>query len=110
MKKGLSLIALSCFLFLGNTATQAQAGLKRSDKEYNQWAYIESATIYEKVLKRGHTSQDLLEKVGNAYYFNGRYAEANGHYERLFEEYQGEDIAMEYYYRYAQTLEHSGNE
>lgn len=110
MKKGLSLIALSCFLFLGNTTAEAQAGLKRSDKEYSQWAYIESATIYEKVLKRGHTSQDLLEKVGNAYYFNGRYAEANQHYERLFTEYEGEEIAMEYYYRYAQTLEHTGND
>src|SRR5690554_7049264 len=110
MKKGLSLIALSCFLFLGNTTAEAQAGLKRSNKEYSQWAYIESATIYEKVLKRGHTSQDLLEKVGNAYYFNGRYAEANRHYARLFTEYEGEEIAMEYYYRYAQTLEHTGND
>ena len=111
MKKGLSLIALASFLFLGNTTAEAQeAGLKRSNKEYKQWAYIESATIYEKVLKRGYVSQDLLEKVGNAYYFNGRYAEDNGHYERLFEEYGAEELEMEYYYRYAQTLQNTGNE
>src|SRR5690606_33498952 len=110
MKKGLSLIALASFLFLGNTTAEAQeAGLKRSNKEYKQWAYIESATIYEKVLNRGYVSQDLLEKTGNAYYFNGRYAEANNHYERLFTEYANEEIAVEYYYRYAQTLEHTGN-
>src|SRR5690606_2455824 len=89
---------------------QAQAGLKKSNKEYDQWAYIESATIYEKVLKRGYSSQDLLEKLGNAYYFNGRYAEANAQYERLFTEYGNEEIATEYYYRYAQTLQHTGND
>ena len=110
MKKGLSLIALASFIFLGNTTAQAQAGLKKSNKEYDQWAYIESATIYEKVLKRGYSSQDLLEKLGNAYYFNGRYAEANAQYERLFTEYGNEEIATEYYYRYAQTLQHTGND
>jgi len=110
MKKGLSLIALASFLFLGNIMAQAQAGLKKSDKEYDQWAYIESATIYEKVLKRGYSSQDLLEKLGNTYYFNGRYAQANTHYERLFAEFEKDGIPTEYYYRYAQTLQHTGND
>ena len=110
MKKGLSIIALASFIFLGNTTAQAQAGLKKSNKEYNQWAYIESATIYEKVLKRGFVSQDLLEKLGNAYYFNARYQEASKHYEQLFTEYVNEEIATEYYYRYGQTLQHTGNE
>ncbi len=97
-------------MFLGNITAQAQAGLKKSNKEYTQWAYIESATIYEKVLKRGYVSQDLLEKLGNAYYFNARYAEANKHYERLFEEYAQEELGLEYYYRYAQTLQNTGND
>src|SRR5690606_32468510 len=110
MKKGLSLIALASFLFLGNTTAQAQAGLKKSDKNYDQWAYIEATTIYEKVLKRGYSSQDLLEKLGNSYYFNGRYSEAGKHYERLFNDYADDEIATEYYYRYAQTLQHTGNE
>lgn len=110
MKKGLSIIALASFIFWGNTAAQAQTGLKKSNKEYDQWAYIESATIYEKVLKRGFVSQDLLEKLGNAYYFNARYQEASKHYEQLFTEYVNEEIATEYYYRYGQTLQHTGNE
>lgn len=110
MKKGLSIIALASFIFLGNTTAQAQAGLKQSNKQYDRWAYIESATIYEKVLKRGFVSQDLLEKLGNAYYFNARYQEANKHYEQLFTEYANEEIATEYYYRYGQTLQHTGNE
>lgn len=108
MKKGLSLLALVSFLFLGNTEAQAQAGLKKSDKEYESWAYVDAMTIYEKIVKKGYVSQDILEKLGNTYYFNARYAEANPFYERLFTEFGTEDIAPEFYYRYAQTLQHTG--
>jgi len=109
MKKGLSLLALASFLFLGNTSAQAQAGLKKSDKEYENWAYVDAMTIYEKIVKKGYVSKDILEKLGNTYYFNARYAEAHPFYERLFTEFGSEDIASEFYYRYAQTLQHTGN-
>lgn len=108
MKKGLSLLALASFLFLGNTDAQAQAGLKKSDKEYESWAYVDAMTIYEKIVKKGYVSKDILEKLGNTYYFNARYAEAQPFYERLFTEFGTEDIASEFYYRYAQTLQHTG--
>lgn len=110
MNKKISLAVLVCTLFLGSTEVHAQAGLKKSDRQYNQWAYIESTAIYEKVLKRGYASRDLLEKLGNAYYFNARYEEAGKHYARLFNDYADDEIAAEYYYRYAQTLQHTGNE
>ena len=110
MNKKISLAVLVCTLFLGSTEVHAQAGLKKSDRQYNQWAYIESTAIYEKVLKRGYASRDLLEKLGNSYYFNGRYSEAEKNYERLFNDYADDEIAAEYYYRYAQTLQHTGNE
>ncbi len=110
MNRKLSLAAIVCTLFLGTTEVQAQAGLKKSNKEYDQWAYIESTNIYEKVLKRGYASQDLLEKLGNAYYFNARYSEAQKHYERLFTDFSNEELSTVYYYRYAQTLQHTGNE
>jgi len=108
MKKGLSLLALASFLFLGNTTAQAQAGLKKSEKEYESWAYVDAMTIYEKIVKKGYVSKDILEKLGNTYYFNARYAEAQPFYERLFTEFGTEDIASELYYRYAQTLQHTG--
>lgn len=108
MKKGLSLLALASFLFLGNTSAQAQAGLKKSDKEYENWAYVDAMIIYEKIVKKGYVSKDILEKLGNTYYFNARYAEAHPFYERLFTEFGSEDIASEFYYRYAQTLQHTG--
>lgn len=110
MKKGIYTAALFTAFLLGNTAMNAQAGLKKAGKEHDQWAYIDAISIYEKVAKRGYVSKDLLEKLGDAYYFNARYAEAEKHYERLFSEYSSEAPASEYYYRYAQTLQHTGKE
>ena len=110
MKKGIYTAALFTAFLLGNTAMNAQAGLKKAGKEHDQWAYIDAISIYEKVARRGYVSKDLLEKLGDAYYFNARYAEAEKHYERLFSEYGSEAPASEYYYRYAQTLQHTGRE
>jgi len=110
MKKGIYTAALFTAFLVGNTGAHAQAGLKKADKEHDQWAYIDAISIYEKVAKRGYVSKDLLEKLGDAYYFNARYAEAEKHYERLFSEYASEAPASEYYYRYAQTLQHVGKE
>ena len=110
MKKGIYTAALFTAFLVGNTGAHAQAGLKKADKEHDQWAYIDAISIYEKVAKRGYVSKDLLEKLGDAYYFNARYAEAEKHYERLFSEYASEIPASEYYYRYAQTLQHTGKE
>ncbi len=84
MKKGLSILALASFLFLGNADAQAQAGLKKSNKEYDSWAYVDAMNIYEKIVNKGYVSQDILEKLGNTYYFNARYAQAQPFYERLF--------------------------
>ena len=108
MKKGLSILALTSLLFLGNNQAQAQAGLKKADKQYEQWAYVDALEIYEKIDKRGFSSQEIAQNLGNAYYFNANYANAYKHYNRLFTEYADQEIATEYYYRYAQTLEHMG--
>lgn len=109
MKKGLHTLALLSAISLGTSSLYGQAGIKKADKEYDRWAYVDSQELLEKVLKRGHESKDLLEKVANTYYFNGRYTEAQAHYERLFANYASEGIEAEYYYRYAQTLQHVGD-
>ena len=90
MKKGLHTLALLSAISLGTSSLYGQAGIKKADKEYDRWAYVDSQELLEKVLKRGHESKDLLEKVANTYYFNGRYTEAQAHYERLFSNYASE--------------------
>lgn len=53
MKKGIYTAALFTAFLLGNTAMNAQAGLKKAGKEHDQWAYIDAISIYEKVAKPG---------------------------------------------------------
>lgn len=109
MKKGLKLVALVSALFLGNTFVQAQTGLKRANKQYDNLAYYYAINTYEQVANNGFVSSDILKKLGNSYYFNGEYASANKWYGILFTDYNFEDLESEYYYRYAETLKNIGD-
>ena len=110
MKKGLSTIALVSAFILGNVGAYAQAGLKKADKQYEQWAYVDALSIYEKIEKRGFSNIELHQHLGNAYYFNANYAQAEKQYERMFAVSEGTELPSEYYYRYAQTLQHVGKD
>ena len=96
-------------LVLGSS-TYAQSGLKTATKDYDRWAYIDAIKMYEKVYQRGYSNQDMVEKLGNAYYFNARYSEAQPYYQKLFSEYDLSNVSAEYFYRYAHTLQNTGNE
>ena len=109
MKKRLSTIALVFSLVLGNTDGFAQAGLNTAGKGYDRWAYMDAIKMYEKVFNKGFSNQELVEKLGNAYYFNGRYSEAQKYYQKLFSEYNLSDVSQEYLYRYAHTLQNVGD-
>ena len=96
-------------LVLGSSS-YGQSGLKQGENEYDRWAYIDAIKMYEKVYQRGYSNQDMVEKLGNAYYFNARYSEAQQYYQKLFSEYELTDISAEYFYRYAHTLQNIGSE
>ncbi len=96
-------------LLLAGVHTQAQkVAEKKADKEYQTQAYVDAIKIYERIAGKGYTNADMLKKLADAYYFNGKLPEANQWYEQLFDgEYDDkgkEAIPSEYYYRYAQTL------
>lgn len=81
--------------------------LAKADKKYEKYAYIDAIEIYEKVAEKGYKSVDLFQKLGNAYYFNGNLDKAAKSYDALFA--LNEEVAPEYYFRYAQTLKAIGN-
>ncbi|WP_315191511.1 OmpA family protein [Capnocytophaga sputigena] len=109
-------------LFLAITLAILQLGYAQSDKEalkkaaqyYKNLDYVQAINAYESIAKRGIEPQELLENLGNAYYYNADYNQANKWYAKLFE---GKDaktnksfnIKPEYYYRYAQTLKTVGD-
>ncbi len=97
-------------------ATMANAQIKKekiADKDFDNYAYVNAIEIYERMADKGYINTSILENLANAYYFNGKFAEANKWYRELFEgTYPHKDlnkIPSEYYYRYAQTLKTVGD-
>ncbi|MDT0608617.1 OmpA family protein [Croceitalea rosinachiae] len=81
--------------------------LERANQKYNEYSFSPAIDIYKKVLEKGYESPDLLKKLGNAYYFNGKYEDAAPIYEQLVEKYDSV-ITPDYLFRYAQTLKTLG--
>ncbi len=77
--------------------------IKKANDKYEAYSFSPAIDIYKKVLDRGYTSADLLQKLGNSYYFNADYKNAADIYKRLVDSYP-DDTPPEYYFRYAQTL------
>ena len=42
-----------------------------ADKKYDSYAYIKAVSTYERVAEKGYKSEDMFQKLGNSYYFNG---------------------------------------
>ncbi|MFI0429972.1 OmpA family protein [Mariniflexile sp. HMF6888] len=74
----------------------------KADNEYNQFAYVDAVKTYERLFEKGYKSADMLEKLGNSYYFKADLENAAKWYGELFALTQ--EVDPEYYYRYAQSL------
>lgn len=105
MKK--SILFYIVFLSFCVSAMYAQkATIKRADKKYDSYAYIDVIQTYEKVALKGYKSEDIFKKLGNSYYFNANYESASKWYGELFA--MNPNIESEYYFRYAQSLKSTG--
>lgn len=96
-------LSIGLFLALFTNVFAQKTQVKKADVAYEKFAYIDAIATYEKLAKKGYKTPDMLEKLGDSYYFNSRYAEAALWYSELFA-LQPEAKNPEYYYRYAQTL------
>ncbi|NUY79705.1 OmpA family protein [Flavobacterium sp. MAH-1] len=82
-------------------------GLRRADKNYDGYAYIDAIKTYERIAAKGYKNADLFKKLGNAYYFNSQFDKAASWYDQLFA--MTNDVETEVYYRYSQCLKAVGN-
>ena len=90
------------------TAGYAQSGaIKKADKQYDKFAYIDATQTYERIAAKGYKSADMFMKLGNAYYFNANLEKAAKWYGELFA--MNVEVEPEYYYRYSQSLKSVGN-
>ena len=74
----------------------------KADKDYNKYAYIDAIKTYERIYEKGYKSDEMLLKLGNAYYFNADLEKAAKWYGELYTSKEDQDA--EFYYRYAQAL------
>ena len=100
---------VSLLLFMGALSGFAQVKThKKADTRYERLAYVDAIQMYERIAEKGYKNQEILQKLADAYYFNGKLDKANEWYTELFEaDYKDkgkEPISSEHYYRYAQTL------
>ena len=86
---------------------QHERELQKANEMYKNFAYIDAIKIYEKIAKQGYVNQEMLESLGNSYYYKAEYKNALQWYEQLFEEGKY-NVKPEYYYRYAQALKSVG--
>ncbi|MFC5980587.1 OmpA family protein [Flavobacterium salmonis] len=84
-----------------------KAVLNRAEKNYNQYAYVDAISIYEKVAESGYKDEKMFQRLGNAYYFNAELTKAVKWYDALFSLNQEQE--PEYFYRYAQSLKSIGD-
>lgn len=104
MKNHIIRIALLLISFYGYSQT---AKVKKADKQYEQYAYIDAIKTYQAVAEKGYKSIDVFQKLGNAHYFNGELDKANKWYTELFS--MSAAVDAEYYFRYSQTLKSVGD-
>ncbi|MDR6845682.1 OmpA family protein [Flavobacterium granuli] len=79
-----------------------KSSLAKGDKEYGQFAYVDAINTYERLFEKGYKSPEMLEKLGNSYYFKADLQNAAKWYGELYS--LAPDLTPEYYYRYAQSL------
>lgn len=82
--------------------TAQQTKINKADNLYEKFAYVDAIKTYERVAEKGHKSVELFQRLGNAYYFQGKLIDANKWYSELFS--MNQEVEAEYYFRYAQTL------
>ncbi len=92
------------FIFIVSSSAFSQENkIKRGNKDFDKFSYINSRDIYLKVVEKGYESQDIYQNLGDSYYFTAELQEASKWYELLIQKYE-ESVSPEYLFRYAQSL------
>ena len=94
----LLLLLMTPFLSVGQERLVDQG-----NREYENYSFSTAQDIYQHVLDKGYVSADLLQKLGDTYYFNADYAKSAELYGRLISEFP-EEADPGHYFRYAQAL------
>lgn len=104
----LKLLYITALLITASGTYSQELKIKKADKQYGDYAYIDAIKTYERVAEKGYKSEDIFKKLGNSYFFNSEFDKANKWYGELFT-LNPNVTEPEYYYRYSQTLKSTGD-
>ncbi|EAQ48012.1 OmpA family protein [Leeuwenhoekiella blandensis] len=94
---------IALFLSVLTSGFGQERKVAKGNKQFNQYAFVDSQKIYLRVAEEGYESADLFAKLGDSFYYNADYSEAVNWYSKLIEKYQSE-VTPNQYFRYAQAL------
>jgi outer membrane protein OmpA-like peptidoglycan-associated protein/tetratricopeptide (TPR) repeat protein len=95
------IIYLVAFVF-SMTVQSQKLKVVKAEKDFDKYAYVDAIKTYERLFEKGYKSQEMLQNLGDAYYFKADLDNAAKWYTELFAMTQ--DVEPEYYYRYSQSL------
>ena len=96
-------IVLIFFVIISLANAQKAKVREAIDAYEEEFSYIKTTKILEGIAEKGYTTKTVLEKLGNAYYFNSDMENSSKWYGELMASYAAE-VDSEYYWRYAQSL------
>ncbi|MCK0144126.1 OmpA family protein [Arenibacter sp. F26102] len=83
--------------------------IQKADQYFEKMWYAEAAELYEEAIKKdpNNYSLEILQKAGDAYYYNTNMAKAYYYYDMIFERYENE-VSPDQIFKYAHTLKGTG--
>ena len=103
MRLKIHYLFIALFLSVLTSSFGQERKVAKGNKQFNQYAFVDSQKIYLRVAEEGYESADLFAKLGDSFYYNADYSEAVNWYSKLVEKYQSE-VTPNQYFRYAQAL------
>ncbi|UII77235.1 OmpA family protein [Flagellimonas sp. HMM57] len=95
------------FLFMVSFV-QAQLKYNDADRNFDNLFYVRAAKQYESIVEKGDDSQEVLQRLGDSYFFNTDMENAAKWYGLLFSKYE-KTLDPEYIFRYVHALKGVGN-
>ncbi len=101
MKPHKLIITLLVYIITINVFGQ-KGVIEKADKTYKDFGYIKTTEILLRLAEKGYESEELFQKLGDAFYFNSKMEEAVKWYGKLMN--YSISVDPEYFFRYAQAL------
>ena len=95
------------FVFLITSVVSFGQRKYAADRYFKEFAYKKSAELYESIYQKGDSSQLVVSRLADSYYYNAEFVKAESWYEKLMQNFE-KDAAKKHFFRYAQVLKSNG--